>query len=92
MTAISAAIGLVSASAIQDPYLVWAFAGPTIAGGVCTVIFWFLFKHLDREEFVLNTDRIDAIQHSDSDEEDARRGDVVQNKAAGDVKIASKKI
>jgi dipeptide/tripeptide permease len=38
MTAISAAIGLDTAPAIQDPYLIWDFAGPTIIGAVLTVI------------------------------------------------------
>lgn len=58
MTAISAAIGLATAPAISDPHLIWAFAGPTIAGAALTVMFWFSFKHIDREEFVLNTDPI----------------------------------
>ncbi|CAJ2514090.1 Uu.00g022090.m01.CDS01 [Anthostomella pinea] len=55
MNAISAAIGLATAPAIQDPYLVWAFAGPTIAGAVSCVAFYLTFRHLDHEEFVLNT-------------------------------------
>lgn len=71
MTAISAAIGLATANAIQDPYLVWAFAGPTIAGAVFTIVFWFTFKHLNNEEFVINTDFGDMVRESDnsSDEE-----------------------
>jgi dipeptide/tripeptide permease len=69
-TAIASAIALASAPAIQDPFLVWAFAGPTIAGGVLTVAFWFTFKHIDKEEFILNTDFVDVNKReSDSDEE-----------------------
>jgi dipeptide/tripeptide permease len=56
MMAISAAIGLATAPVIQDPYLIWAFAGPTITGAVFTVAFYFLFRHIDNEEFVINTD------------------------------------
>jgi dipeptide/tripeptide permease len=67
MTAISAAIGLATAPAIQDPYLVWAFAGPTIAGGVLTVIFWFTFKHMDNDEFLINTDFSDMKRDSDGE-------------------------
>jgi dipeptide/tripeptide permease len=67
MTAISAAIGLATAPAIQDPYLIWAFAGPTIAGGVLTVLFYFTFKHLDHEEFIINTDFGDMKRDSDVD-------------------------
>ncbi|KAK3492089.1 uncharacterized protein B0T23DRAFT_441500 [Neurospora hispaniola] len=76
MTAISAAIGLATSSAIQDPYLVWAFAGPTIAGGVFTIIFWFMFRHLNNEEFVINTDFGDMVRDSDnsSDEEANKHG------------------
>ena len=65
MTAISAAIGLATAPAIQDPYLIWAFAGPTIIGGVFTVIFYFTFRHIDKEDFVINTDFRDMKKDSD---------------------------
>lgn len=75
MTAISAAIGLATAPAIQDPYLTWAFAGPTIAGAVLTVIFWFTFKHIDQEEFVINTGFGDMRRDSDRDS-DAEGGHV----------------
>jgi len=73
MTAISAAIGLATAPTIRDPFLVWAFAGPTIAGAILTVIFWFTFKHIDNEEFVINTDFRDMRRDSDreTDAEDA---------------------
>lgn len=68
MTAISSAISLACAPAIQDPYLTWAFGGPTIAGAVSTVAFWFLFKDMDKEEFILNTDVIENHPH-ETDEE-----------------------
>lgn len=74
MTAISAAIGLATAPAIQDPYLIWAFAGPTICGAVLTVIFYFTFRHLDKEEFVINTDFSDMRRDSDRDS-DVERND-----------------
>jgi len=65
MTGISAAIGLATANAVQDPYLIWVFAGPTIAGAVLCVAFWFTFKHLDKEEFVINTGFGDMKRDSD---------------------------
>jgi dipeptide/tripeptide permease len=71
MTAISAAIGLATSAAIQDPYLVWAFAGPTIAGAVMTVLFWWTFRHLDGEEFVINTDFSDMQKDSDRESQPA---------------------
>ncbi|KXX81288.1 Peptide transporter PTR2 [Madurella mycetomatis] len=51
-TAIAAAVGLATAPMIRDPFLIWAIAGPTMVGGVLTVVFWFTFRHIDRDEFV----------------------------------------
>ncbi|KAJ8125857.1 hypothetical protein O1611_g7781 [Lasiodiplodia mahajangana] len=69
-SAIAAILGLAAAPAIKDPNLVWVFFGPTIAGGVLTVVFWFLFKNLDDDEFILNTDFSDMKRDSDvSDDE-----------------------
>ncbi|KAK4221775.1 general substrate transporter [Podospora fimiseda] len=52
-TAVAYAIGLACSSIVTDPHLTWDFGGPAIAGGVLTVIFYFLFRHIDREEYVL---------------------------------------
>jgi dipeptide/tripeptide permease len=76
MTAIAAAIGLATAPAIRDPFLVWAFAGPSIAGGVLTVIFYFTFRHLDKEEFVINTDFGDMKRDSDRESDEEQVGAV----------------
>ncbi|KAI0889224.1 uncharacterized protein GGS22DRAFT_177773 [Annulohypoxylon maeteangense] len=83
MTAVSAAIGLATAPAISDPYLIWAFAGPTIVGASLTVIFWFTFRHIDKEEFVLNTDFGDMKKDSDreSDEETAPKPKTIDEKS-----------
>ncbi|KAJ9137093.1 MFS general substrate transporter [Pleurostoma richardsiae] len=84
MTAISAAIGLATAPAIRDPYLIWAFVGPTIAGAVLTVLFYWTFRHIDKEEFVLNTSFSDMKRDPDSDAEEAR----VQDSVVSDEKKA----
>ena len=47
-------INLALSSVIVDPHLVWAFGGPAIVCAVVTVVFWFLFKHIDREGYVLS--------------------------------------
>ncbi|KAI5868388.1 POT family-domain-containing protein [Durotheca rogersii] len=89
MTAISAAIGLATAPAIRDPYLIWAFAGPTIAGGTLTIIFWFTFRHIDKEEFVLNTDFNDLKKDSDRESDEERLPEpktIDEKKAIGDAK------
>ncbi|KAH0287097.1 MFS general substrate transporter [Aureobasidium namibiae CBS 147.97] len=53
-TAIAYLIGLACSAVIKDPYLTWDFGGCAIAGGILTVIFWFLFKHIDDEEYTLS--------------------------------------
>ncbi|KAK4159706.1 major facilitator superfamily domain-containing protein [Cladorrhinum sp. PSN259] len=52
-TAVAYIIGLACSSIVTDPHLTWDFGGPAIAGGVLTVIFYFTFRHIDKEEYVL---------------------------------------
>ena len=35
--------------------MTWDFGGVAIAGFILTAIFWFTFKHIDKEEYVLST-------------------------------------
>ncbi|KAI5860027.1 MFS general substrate transporter [Durotheca rogersii] len=56
-TAVAYAIGLACSSVITDPYLTWDFGGPAIAGGVLTIIFYFTFRHIDKEEFALSQNK-----------------------------------
>ncbi|KAL4879854.1 POT family-domain-containing protein [Aspergillus karnatakaensis] len=53
-TAVAYAIGLACSAVIKDPYLTWDLGGPSIAGGILTVIFYFTFRHIDKEEYVLS--------------------------------------
>ncbi|KAI0129906.1 major facilitator superfamily transporter peptide [Xylariales sp. AK1849] len=55
-TAVAYAIGLACSSVITDPYLTWDFGGPAIAGGILTVVFYFMFRHIDKEEYVMSQD------------------------------------
>ncbi|KAH9879699.1 hypothetical protein IAQ61_001518 [Plenodomus lingam] len=52
-TGVAYAIGLACSSVIRDPYLTWDFAGPAIVGAVLAVIFYVLFRHMDKEEYVM---------------------------------------
>ena len=52
-TAVAYAIGLACSAVIKDPYLTWDFGGPSIVGFVLTVIFYFMFRHIDKEEYFL---------------------------------------
>lgn len=51
---ITYAFGLAFAGLVKDPYLTWTLGGPAIVGGVATVLFYFLFHHIDDEEYTLS--------------------------------------
>ena len=50
---LSAALGEILTPAIVDPHLIWVWGGPAIALFVQTIIFWFRYKHMDSDEFML---------------------------------------
>lgn len=62
MTALSSALGEILIPATKDPWLIYIWAGPAIALGVQTIIFWFRFKHLNNDEFI--TDEADFADDS----------------------------
>lgn len=67
MTAISTAISLATANAIQDPYLIWCFAVPSVIGFLVAPVFYWLFRHLDDEDFFLEGDMDHAAVAGGSD-------------------------
>jgi hypothetical protein len=84
MTAISTAISLATADAIQDPYLVWAFGAPAIIGFVAAFVFYFLFRHLDEEEFFVHVNESSEIiqAQGSADEEKYSISDAKDSKFA----------
>lgn len=56
-TAVAYIIGLACSSVITDPYLTWDFGGCAIAGGILTVVFYFTFRHIDAEEYVISMNK-----------------------------------
>jgi len=60
------AFGLAFSGLIHDPNLTWVLGGPTIVGFVATVLFWWLFNHIDKEEYMLSKN--DARFHESSSE------------------------
>jgi len=62
-TGIAYALGLAFAGLVTDPYITWVFGGPTIVGFVATGLFWYLFKHIDQEEFVLSKNDDYHVEH-----------------------------
>jgi dipeptide/tripeptide permease len=53
-TAIAYAIGLAFAGLVRDPFLTWDFGAPAIIGFVLTAVFWWTYRDIDKEEYVLS--------------------------------------
>ncbi|CZR64647.1 related to peptide transport protein [Phialocephala subalpina] len=51
-TAISSAIQEACTASLIDPYLIWPFAATAIAGVVLAAWFYWLYRHLDDDEFL----------------------------------------
>jgi dipeptide/tripeptide permease len=51
--ALSSALGEAVTPATIDPHLIWVWAGPAIVLCVLTVHFYFTFRHLDNDEFMM---------------------------------------
>lgn len=67
-------VNLATTPAIGDPHLIWDFAGPAILGAFVTVFFYWLFRHIDKEEFVLSTQQVSEaheVEYFDDKEKDA---------------------
>jgi dipeptide/tripeptide permease len=54
-TGVAYALGLAFAGLIRDPFITWDLGAPAIIGFVATGLFYYLFKHIDDEEYVLST-------------------------------------
>ena len=54
-TAIAYAIGLACAGVVKDPFITWDFGAPAIMGFVAAAVFWWIYKDIDKEEYVLST-------------------------------------
>lgn len=64
-TGVAYAIGLACSAVIRDPYLTWDFGGPAIVGFVTAIVFYFTFRHINKEELVMR-DESDVDYHLDS--------------------------
>ncbi|KAF7195552.1 Peptide transporter PTR2 [Pseudocercospora fuligena] len=62
-TGVAYAIGLACSSIVTDPYLTWDFGGPAITGGVLSVVFYFLFRHIDKEEYHMSENEDNTDYH-----------------------------
>lgn len=53
-TGFSYAFGLAFAGLVRDPLLTWVFGAPAIIGFVGAALFYYLFRHLDAEEYTIS--------------------------------------
>lgn len=51
MQALSSAIGEILLPVTADPWLVWIWGAPAVALALQTIVFWFRFRHLNKESW-----------------------------------------
>ncbi|KAI9043442.1 putative MFS peptide transporter [Aspergillus affinis] len=54
MNALSSAFGEILIPVTQDPYLIWIWGAPAVALALQTIVFWFRFKHLNDDEYMID--------------------------------------
>lgn len=62
MTALSSALGEILIPAINDPTLVWAWAAPSIALFVQTVIFWWRHRNVNDDVFMIYSENFQQLE------------------------------
>lgn len=70
-------VNLAVSDVVTDPHLVWDFVGPAAVGAITTVVFYMLFRHIDKEEYVLSTTQ---ISEADEFEHEVKKENDVANK------------
>lgn len=73
--AVGSALSETLVTVALDPKIFWMYTGIACASGVTSVVFWFLFKHLNAQEETLN--------ELDKDEPAVRRGSLSGEVEAG---------
>ena len=68
MNALSSALGEILLPVTVDPYLLWIWGAPAVAQAVQSIIFWFRFKHLNKQEF----HEVEEIDEADAQEQERK--------------------
>jgi dipeptide/tripeptide permease len=83
-------INLALSATIADPFLIWDFGGPAIVGAVVTVFFYWNFRHIDNEEYVLSTNQVseatgtrDFVEENDLNASTNRPAPIADNEQTG---------
>jgi len=70
-TGVAYALGLIFSGLVADPYLTWVFGAPSIIGFVMAGLFYYLFRHIDQEEYSLSANDEWAASNRDLNNQDA---------------------
>lgn len=75
MNALSSALAEILTPAINDPHLIWVWAGPAIALFVQTCIFWWRYRWMNSDEFMTedNDEEDEASQSLEASTGDGRK-------------------
>lgn len=86
--AISYALGLAFSALVRDPYLTWDFGAPTIIGVVVAIIFYWIYRDIDREEYVLtqNIDYETKVKEEKLARENLQEHDLANSSSVGSEK------
>ncbi|PYH98434.1 MFS peptide transporter [Aspergillus ellipticus CBS 707.79] len=67
MTALSSALGEILVPVTVDPYLIWIWGAPAVALALQMILFWFRFKHLNDDEFMIDSADYDESESRDEE-------------------------
>ncbi|UNI24458.1 peptide transporter ptr2 [Purpureocillium takamizusanense] len=79
-TGIAYSVNLAVSAVVADPHLVWDFGAPAILGAFMTVFFYFTFRRIDKEEYVLSKNQAIATESVERNGE-GHGEDIVPTKA-----------
>jgi len=94
-TAVAYAVGLACSGVIKDPYITWDFGAPTIIGLVAALVFYWIYRDLDNEEYTLTKNGDYHLKYTEDAENNvlSDKGDNSSHEGVAiDEKIASEKI
>jgi len=89
-TAISSAIQEACTASLVDPHLIWPFAATAIAGVVLAAWFYWLYRHLDEDEFLTEGVAEESASVTGLTREDRERERERESGEGGDERIAEK--
>lgn len=78
MNGLASAVGEILIPATKDPWLIYLWAGPAVALFLQTIIFWFRFRHLNNDEFMLDHTKHESVLSRGSESRHEGEDEVVR--------------